>query len=503
MEYRVRRSIVDGTTHYRRGDVIDSLDARLAARLLARGVLGVGPENGLAVPRLWEGETVAIIAGGPSLTAAQVAACRGRCRLLGVNDAYRLAPDLDALYACDGKWWEAHHGVPSFAGPKFTQDKAAAARWRLTWVESRKADGLSADPRQIHSGRNSGYQAINLAVHLGAARILLLGFDMRRAADGRRHWFGRHPGGLEKDSPYQDWIKAFRTLPPDLAAAGVTVINCTPGSALDAFPAMRLEDALARVARIAGPSPARPTAYAVGGERTSPRWCRAFAAGCGGEMAADGALRPGAAALFGSPVLWPLFARVRAEGRDYFYGDHGYFGRGRYYRVTRNALQHDGSGQANAVRLDALGVAIEPWRKGGRHVLVCPPDEAFARLMGFSAAGWLAETQAALARHSDRPVVVRERARARGPRPLEADLADCWALVTYTSNAAVEAVLAGVPVFCEAACAAARMGLDDLARIEKPRRPRGRRQWACNLAANQWTLDEIASGRCWKEIGGC
>jgi len=33
---------------------------------------------------------------------------------------------------------------------------------------------------------------VNLAVQLGAARILLLGYDMR-AVDGKTHWFGEHP----------------------------------------------------------------------------------------------------------------------------------------------------------------------------------------------------------------------------------------------------------------------------------------------------------------------
>lgn len=243
-----------------------------------------------------------------------------------------------------------------------------------------------------------------------------------------------------------------------------------------------------------------PIAYAAAGERTSPRWCYAFAKGCGGKVRYRG-LKPGPVAMFGSPALWNILSEARAEGRDWYYGDHAYFRRFEYYRVTRNAYQHDGSGCARGRRLEALGVTIGPWRKAGNHVLVCPPDAAFAALHGFDADGWLAGVLDTLGRQTDRPVHVRGRLGAEHGKPLAADLAGAWALVTYTSNAAVEAVIAGVPVFCTGACAASAMGLSDLAAIETPAMPYGRAQWARNLAANQWTFEEMKRGDCWRAIG--
>jgi hypothetical protein len=74
--------------------------------------------------------------------------------------------------------------------------------------------------------------------------------------------------------------------------------------------------------------------------------------------------------------------------------------------------------------------------------------------------------------------------------------------VCWTSNAAVDAVLAGVPVFCTSPCAAYRMGHADLSKIETPHFPPDREQWAWSLAANQWTLREMASGQCWRELMG-
>lgn len=102
---------------------------------------------------------------------------------------------------------------------------------------------MSRDPLLIHEGGNSGYQAINLAYHAGAAHIVLLGFDMK--TNGKRHWFGDHPTpALNVSSPYDVWIPKFGPLAADLAADGVAVTNCCTDSALGAFVRRPLSEAL-------------------------------------------------------------------------------------------------------------------------------------------------------------------------------------------------------------------------------------------------------------------
>lgn len=133
--------------------------------------------------------------------------------------------------------------MPGFAGTKWTQDVGAAARWALRLVPSRDAPGMSRDPAVIHRGGNSGYQAVNLAAHLGARRIVLLGFDMR-VVNGRRHWFGDHPGQLNMPSDYAQWVRRFETAAEELMDMGIEVINATPGSALPWFTMMPIEAAL-------------------------------------------------------------------------------------------------------------------------------------------------------------------------------------------------------------------------------------------------------------------
>lgn len=97
----------------------------------------------------------------------------------------------------------------------------------------------------IYFGRNSGHQAINLAWHFGARRFVLVGFDCTDGPQGS-HWFGEHPGILNKVSPYKKFAEAFAEIGADLKREGCQVINCSPLTALTCFPKGDLADVLQR-----------------------------------------------------------------------------------------------------------------------------------------------------------------------------------------------------------------------------------------------------------------
>lgn len=86
---------------------------------------------------------------------------------------------------------------------------------------------------------------MNLATLAGAEVILLLGYDMQ-ATDGKTHWHGDHPPGLNnpKEGNYARWRQNFATMIPDLAELSVEVVNCSRKTALKGFPMARLEDVL-------------------------------------------------------------------------------------------------------------------------------------------------------------------------------------------------------------------------------------------------------------------
>jgi hypothetical protein len=201
------------------------------------------------VPRLFEGETIACLATGPSLTPQVVEACRGRVRTIAINDAHRLAPWADCLYSSDRRWWPFYQGVPSFTGMKYGIGSGPMKRNPFAGLPDIRVLkntgylGLELDPGGLRNGRNSGFAALNLAVHFGAKRILLLGYNMSHAAGP--HFFGSHPQGLtENASLYPGFRRNFESMVEPLRALGVEVFNCTENSSLDAFPRRALADVL-------------------------------------------------------------------------------------------------------------------------------------------------------------------------------------------------------------------------------------------------------------------
>jgi hypothetical protein len=195
-----------------------------------------------AVPRLWPGETVVVIGGGSSLTPDDVAFCRGKARVIAIKEAIELAPWADALYACDDKWWRFHAGYPAFTGLKFALEPQSVAWPGVQVLRNAGDDGLELDPTALRTGHNSGYQAVNLAVHLGVSKIVLLGFDMWRGPSGKQNWFDKP--GLHVDSPYPLFLMRFASIVEPLKAAGVEVVNASRFTVLTAFPRVLLEEAL-------------------------------------------------------------------------------------------------------------------------------------------------------------------------------------------------------------------------------------------------------------------
>lgn len=192
-----------------------------------------------------------IIASGPSMSQIDMEVVRkSGWKVMAVNNSYKLAPWADALYAGDLAWWERYGSGLDFKGQRYTRIEVAAKRYGATITPERKGDGLCTTPMCVHTGGNSGFQSLNLAYHLGARRIVLLGFDMQHTG-GRKHWHPDHEHITGKrvlncpDAHIREWIKMFRPLARDLASQGVEVINCTPDSALPWFEKLPLEVAIA------------------------------------------------------------------------------------------------------------------------------------------------------------------------------------------------------------------------------------------------------------------
>lgn len=246
------------------------------------------------------------------------------------------------------------------------------------------------------------------------------------------------------------------------------------------------------------------TAYPVAGKRKSFDICLAFVRGCGGQIGTT--LRDGPAVFYGvDQSNMAIWQEAKRRGSDWYFIDNAYFdaARQQQFRVSRNRMQHPGIGASTGDRFRRIGTQIKPWRADGSgHVLVCPQSDSFMRTIVGYRGSWCADVVAALRFCTDREIRVRAWSRDKGAaaESLQKDLAGAHAVVTWSSAAAVSAIVSGVPALVMSSdCAAGPMAGGKATEIE--RLPQLQREnWCGVLADNQWSLEEFRNGTAWLSL---
>jgi hypothetical protein len=231
--------------------------------------------------------------------------------------------------------------------------------------------------------------------------------------------------------------------------------------------------------------------------RKTRRIMEALALGVPGGRVTEGEPPVGRApfAVWGQEWLaLRIIPGAQAAGRPFWHIDNGFYlpargGAHGYYRLAYR-------GMSPILLRDPkprLPIRMRPWRKSGRHVVLALPGPTFGRAVGIDVPRWIASIEARLRSATDRPIKVRPK---NSDRPLAADLTNAWALVTHSSNVAVDAVIAGIPVFVAPTSPAAPVGRLDLT-IEDPAMP-DREAWWASLNSQQFILPEMANGTAWR-----
>lgn len=159
-----------------------------------------------------------------------------------------------------------------------------------------------------------------------------------------------------------------------------------------------------------------------------------------------------------------------------------------------------------AARWSRLGVTLADWqpRDDAAPVLICP-NRSFGTPGRIPPPDWARQVTKRLAGRTRRPLVVRPHPGTHAPaRPLSADLAAAWCVVTWHSTAGVHALAAGVPVLCDGPAWILKDIAGTLDDIAAPPRPSDAARLAAfqRLAAAQWTIDEIATGEPFRRLLG-
>lgn len=212
--------------------------------------------------------TIYIVGGGPSLQDYAWERLIGK-RIIGINRAFEVVPWADVIYFTDYKFFEEyqHKGLLEVSSTLVTVDDSIRHS-QVVPFRNTGMRGLDLDNSCLRVGKNSGHAAINLAVHLKAKRIVLLGFDMcveqcavTRISDrksmsvsGRSHWHDGYRTGPNLQT-YAAMLEYFPSLVEPLRELGVEVLNASPHSKLDLFRKISLGDAHLVETRSAGSSP--------------------------------------------------------------------------------------------------------------------------------------------------------------------------------------------------------------------------------------------------------
>lgn len=194
--------------------------------------------------------TTFIIGGGPSAGPLDTEALKGGVRL-GVNDAAFHKP-CDAFFSNDhGYALRIRDQIEGFAG-----ERHLSVRWKFfgrftgwnvrMWHRWDRLHPIMTDTH-LSSGPEgtpgcSGYVALNLAAQMGAKRIVLFGYDFQ---DRYEYFFHDRPHDRVR---IPDVIASFRQVAPWYAGRGIKIINANRDSAIDAFPRMTHENAIAAMA---------------------------------------------------------------------------------------------------------------------------------------------------------------------------------------------------------------------------------------------------------------
>jgi hypothetical protein len=194
----------------------------------------------------------------------------------------------------------------------------------------------------------------------------------------------------------------------------------------------------------------------------------------------------------------------KVDRRQIFLNIHsGYLSRPNFHRISIGGY-HPGDYIMDldypVDRYRAHRIKLNAWRqKADGYILVCDVSVFNLGMFGLNYHKEIPETVELIKKYTSREIVVRSRTMRRVD-PLEKQFRECWAIVTWSSNCAVEAIIDGVPCFLRTGAAASPMCLTDLSRIEDPYYPDNRKQWLKNLSYLQFTVPEIINGFAWETV---
>tara|TARA_B100000029_G_C17456277_1_gene916828 strand:- start:174 stop:971 length:798 start_codon:yes stop_codon:yes gene_type:complete len=203
-------------------------------------------------------------------------------------------------------------------------------------------------------------------------------------------------------------------------------------------------------------------------------------------------------------------ADLIANSNEWYYFDHAYlfgnkhkpskiFGE-KIYRLTKNWYHIREITKLNKSDYERIEkykphIELKPWKYDGDYILVCPPSEHIQKY--FNKQNWLKDTIKKIKKHTRKEIKIRTK---ESKTSLQKDIDNAYCVVSCQSTVCINAIMSGVPSFCDDISMGVPVSLTDLSLIKDPLYPGDREMWINSLLANQFTMTEIINGKAWRKV---
>jgi hypothetical protein len=198
-----------------------------------------------------------------------------------------------------------------------------------------------------------------------------------------------------------------------------------------------------------------------------------------------------------------LLVSLMDQQKDFWFIDSGYTNfllekRKQWHRLVHNNIHHGNIDiDYPDDRLKLLPTLPRYWRKKGRTILVIESSESYCYMNGTTLKEWRNNIKQEIKKYSDRPIEFRSKESSRKTRSTMYDLLrqskEYHCIISNSSNAAVEAVWAGVPAITlnrHISNSVTKNQISDINDLYKGDID----PWVRAISYNQFTFDELCNG---------
>lgn len=167
----------------------------------------------------------------------------------------------------------------------------------------------------------------------------------------------------------------------------------------------------------------------------------------------------------------------------------------KWHRLVCNHIHFGGEFLPPVDRLDSFKVFPKKWRNSGDRILIIEPGPFAASILHFDIASWKRNVEEELRQYTDKKIIFREKTPKKQRAPLYKHLCDedYYCVISINSNAATEAVWAGIPIITldkHITNSISRNKLSDINNLVRPHLA----NWLTMLSYSQFTYDELING---------